>query len=145
MLRRRNSLCARSRRRRNAPSRRPHSRSARVISLWISSYSAMASFDSLVKGTHTDAMWTKITIGPEGALADGREAVGRRRHDLGGLNRLVELLGGLAVQVARSRVGREAGGRADLRGEGRRHAAEIAREKSGDRVAPRVLRHLEQH
>src|SRR5258708_27852016 len=36
-------------RRRNAPSRRPHSRSASVISLWISSYSAMASFDSLVK------------------------------------------------------------------------------------------------
>jgi len=47
--------------------RRPHSRSASVISLWISSYSAMASFDSLVKGTHTEAMWTKITIGPAGS------------------------------------------------------------------------------
>ena len=58
------SPCARSRRRRNAPSRRPHSRSARVISLRISSYSAMASLDSLVNGTQTEAMWTKITIGP---------------------------------------------------------------------------------
>ena len=67
MLRRRFSLWARSRRRRKAPSRRPHSRSARVISLRISSYSAIASFDSLVNGTHTEAMWTKMTMGPDGS------------------------------------------------------------------------------
>jgi hypothetical protein len=67
MLRRRCSLCARSRRRRKTPSRRPHSRRASVISLRISSYSAIASFYSLVKGTQTDAMWTKITIGPAGS------------------------------------------------------------------------------
>src|SRR5207244_12622701 len=41
-------------------------------------------------------------------LADGREAIGRRRHDLRRLDRLVEILGGLAVDVARTRARRDA-------------------------------------
>ena len=53
--------------------------------------------------------------------------------------------GHLAVQVARSRVLRELGGLADLRGEGSRHAAEVAREEAGHRMALGVVQHLEQH
>ena len=74
-------------------------------------------------------------------LADGREAVRRRRHDLGRLDGLVERLGVLAVDVARLGVRRELGRLADLLGEGGGHAAEVARQEARERVALRVLEH----
>ena len=78
-------------------------------------------------------------------LADRREAVGRRRHDLRRLDRLVEILGGLAVDVARARAGRQARGLADVLGQTRRHTTEVAGQESREPVALRVLEHLEQH
>src|SRR5205823_10545593 len=47
--------------------------------------------------------------------------------------------------VAGPRVGREPRRLADFRGDGGRDPAEIAREKARERMALRVLRHLEQH
>src|SRR5437899_1065222 len=78
-------------------------------------------------------------------LADRREAVGRRRHDLRRLDRLVEILRGLAVDVPRTRARREARGLADVLGQTRRHTTEIAGQESREPVALRVLEHLEQH
>ena len=77
-------------------------------------------------------------------LADGRQAVRGRRHDLGRLDGLVEGLGVLAVDVARLGVRRELGRPADLLGEGGGHAAEVARQEAGERVALRVLEHPEE-
>ena len=74
-------------------------------------------------------------------LADGRQAVRGRRHDLRRLDRLVERLGVLAVDVPRLGVRRELGRPADLLGEGGGHAAEVARQEAGQRVALRVLEH----
>src|SRR5207245_10115983 len=78
-------------------------------------------------------------------LADWRQAVGRRRHDLRRLDRLVEILGGLAVDVARTRARRNARGLADILGQTRRHATDIPGQESREPVALRVLEHLEQH
>src|SRR6266404_4675067 len=74
-------------------------------------------------------------------LTDGRDAVRRRGHDLGGLDRLVERLGRLAVDVARLRVGRELGGLADLRRDRGRDPAEVAGQEPGERVAAGVVEH----
>ena len=78
-------------------------------------------------------------------LADGRDAVRRRRHDLRRLDGLVERLGVLAVDVARPRVRRELRRPADLLGDGGRDAAEVAGEKRRQRVARRVVQHPQQH
>src|SRR5260221_944776 len=78
-------------------------------------------------------------------LADRRDAVGRRRHDLGGLDRLVERLGVGAVKTARLRVGRELRRLADLLGDGGGHPAELAREKPGEPVALGVVEHAKKN
>ena len=78
-------------------------------------------------------------------LADGRDAVRRRRHDLGRLDGLVERLGLGAVDVSRPRVRRELGRLADLLGDGRGDAAEIAREKPREPVAPGVVEHPQEN
>ena len=78
-------------------------------------------------------------------LADGRDAVRGRRHDLGRLDGLVERLGGVAVHVARPRVRRELGRLADLHRDRGRDPAEVAREEPGERVAPGVVEHAQEH
>src|SRR5262249_22635749 len=78
-------------------------------------------------------------------LADRREAVRGRRHDLRRLDRLVEIFGGLTEHVSRAGARRQARGLADLLGQVGRHATEIAGQKSREPVALRVLQHLEQH
>ena len=78
-------------------------------------------------------------------LADGRDAVRRRRHDLGRLDGLVERLGVGAVNVARPRVRRQLGGLADLLGDGGGDAAEVAGEESRERVALGVVEHPEEN
>ncbi len=78
-------------------------------------------------------------------LADRRDAVRGRRHDLGHLDGLVEGLGGLAVHVARPRVRRELGRLADLHGDRGGDPAEVAREEPRERVAPGVVEHSQEH
>src|SRR4029450_12899295 len=56
-------------------------------------------------------------------LADRRQTVGRRRHDLGFLDGLVERLGGWPADVARARARRGPRGLADVLGQPRRDAA----------------------
>src|SRR2546421_1512528 len=58
-------------------------------------------------------------------LADRRDAVGRRRHDLGRLDRLVERLGVGAVNSARLRIRRQLGRRANFLCDGGGHPAEL--------------------
>src|SRR5216683_4661885 len=77
-------------------------------------------------------------------LADGRDAVRGRRHDLGRLDGLVERLRGRPVDVARPGVRREPGGLADLLGHRGRDPAEVPREEPGERVAPGVVEHAQQ-
>ena len=48
------------------------------------------------------------------ALTNGRDAIGRGRHDFCRLNRLVERFGRSAVHVSRTGIGRDFCGLADL-------------------------------
>jgi hypothetical protein len=61
------------------------------------------------------------------------------------LDRLVELLGGVAVDLADQHLRVDAGLLADLRGGLSGDAREVAREEAADPVALGVLQHLEQH
>ena len=80
---------------------------------------------------------------PHQLVADRRQAVGRRVHDPGPADRLVEPLGQLAVlgEVARPDPPLEGGSLHDLVGDGRRDAGEGALEEALDVVAPGVARH----
>src|SRR6266542_1291574 len=78
-------------------------------------------------------------------LADGRDAVARRRHDLGGLYRLIEGLGGGAVNIFRPRLRRKFRGLADLLRDIGGNAAEIARQKTRKRMALRIVQHSQQY
>ena len=50
---------------------RPHSWRPSLTSLMISGYEAMASLDSEVKGTHTEAMWPRTAMGATGKAPRG--------------------------------------------------------------------------
>src|SRR5262245_4932852 len=81
----------------------------------------------------------------DGFLADRRETIGGRRHDLGGLERAVDRLRRLSRDVAGPRARGDAGALADLLRELGRYAAEIGGEETGERMARGVMQHLEQH
>src|SRR6185503_8367014 len=78
-------------------------------------------------------------------LANRRQAVRGRRHDLRGLERLVDGLGRLPRDVAWPGARGDAGALADLSRERRRDAAEIGSEEARERMAAGVVQHLEQH
>jgi hypothetical protein len=78
-------------------------------------------------------------------LPDGRDAVRRRRHDLGRLDGLVERLGVGAVDVPWPRVRRQRGRAADLVGHSQGDPAELAGEESSQGVAPGVVEHPQEH
>src|SRR5512145_252757 len=75
-------------------------------------------------------------------LADGRNAIARRRHDLGGLDDLIKRLGGGAVYISRPRIRRDLRRLADFLGEIGRHTTEIARQETRERVALGVVQHF---
>src|SRR5207249_12267652 len=63
----------------------------------------------------------------------------------GGLDALVEVLGGLPVNVSRTGARREARGLADVLGEARRYPAEITGQEPREPMALGTLEHLQQH
>src|SRR5262249_8128184 len=76
------------------------------------------------------------------SLTDGCDAIARRRHDFGGLNRLIKRFGGSPVNILWPDVRRKLRSLANLLSEFGGNPTEIARQKARQRMALSVVEHF---
>ena len=102
-----------------------------------------------IAGTNRSTGADKFMDGAQRPLdqvfSDRRDAVRRRGHDLGLLDRLVDALRLLAGDLARAAAGRDGRAIADLAGRAAGDAAEVSREAGAQVSRLGVAEHLHQH